>query len=87
MAHIKDYLPASEEELNQILINSFIDPTPFKIGDNVKILNQETENSWTIIDFSVTADEEPAALLENESFHTFALLEGIQHIEKNLKLW
>lgn len=82
MAHIKDYLPASKEELNQILIQSFIDPTPFKMGDNVRILNQETEDNWIIIDFSVTADGEPAALLENDTFHTFALLEGIQHIEK-----
>ncbi|WP_028389277.1 hypothetical protein [Legionella fairfieldensis] len=78
MAHIKDYLPSSEEELNQLFIKQIIATTPFKIGDCVKILKNEDEEKWVITDFSVTANGEPAALLENETVHTFALIKEIQ---------
>ncbi|HAT1945934.1 TPA: hypothetical protein JBJ85_15445 [Legionella pneumophila] len=78
MAHIKNYLPSNEEELNQIVIKKIIDATPFKIGDYVKILTHDADEKWIISDFSVTADGEPAALLESDTWHTFALLQDVQ---------
>ncbi|WP_193392878.1 hypothetical protein, partial [Legionella bozemanae] len=66
MTHIKNYLPNSEEELNQAFIQTMIDATPFKIGDSVKISEQSTDEKWVITD----SDGEPAALLENDTFHT-----------------
>lgn len=77
MTHIKNYLPNSEEELNQAFIKTMIDATPFKIGDSVKISEQNTDEKWVITGFSVTADGEPAALLENDTFHAFALIRDI----------
>lgn len=76
--HIKDFLPTSEEELNQIFIKKIIAKTPFKIGDYVKVLEHEADEKWIITNFSVTANGEPAALLENDTVHTFALIKDIQ---------
>ena len=78
MAHIKNYLFDSEEELNQAFIKTVVDATPFKIGDYVKISTSNTDEKWIITAFSVTADGEPAALLESDTFNTFSLLQCLR---------
>ncbi len=42
------------------------------------MVQQESEAQWIITGISITANGEPAALLESDSWHTFALLQEIQ---------
>ena len=69
MPHIKNCLTSSEEELNEIFIETRVSGTPFKIGDQVCLLEDDINEMWTITDFTVTANDEPAALLENDTFN------------------
>ncbi|HHS8465287.1 TPA: hypothetical protein ACTUXY_003082 [Legionella pneumophila] len=77
MSLLKNYL-TSMNDLNQLFLDKVIATLPYKIGDYVKMVPQEFEAAWTIVDFSITADGEPAVLLENEENHTFALIKDIQ---------
>ena len=78
MPHIKNYLPNNQEELQQVLISTTMNVSPFKLGDCVKCLNDETSEPWVITAFTATANGEHAALLESETGHTFVLLRDIQ---------
>ncbi|ERH41457.1 TPA: hypothetical protein SLD83_001680 [Legionella pneumophila] len=75
MAHISKFLPQSIEEASKITTD------PFKIGDRVYFVNDQTNETWTIVNFSLSSiDKKPVAILRSDTFDTYSSLGNIKLI-------